>query len=139
MILFENSILTLDYDPASDILDVAYPDLHDFMLSEIKHNIDILVDNVKHYDVKRLLLDSSRTVISVREEEGREISIYLATGLQTSRVEKVARLHSLNFTVETRAQGNIQHIQTTLSLPFQLQNFTSKPKAVEWLQHSDQL
>ncbi|MCC9138996.1 hypothetical protein ACFSKU_10805 [Pontibacter silvestris] len=131
MILFENSILKLDYDPASDILDVAYPDLHDFMLSDIKHSINILVDKVKHYDIKRLLLDSSRTVISVSEDESREISAYLAVGLMASRLEKLARLYSPSSTVETRTQGNIRQIQDTLSLPFQLQSFTSKTEALE--------
>ena len=71
MLLFKNSIITLDYNPAADILEVAYPDLHGFLLPEIKHSIDIMIDNVKNYDVKRILLDSTRTVISVSDEESK--------------------------------------------------------------------
>lgn len=71
MVLFDNSLIKLDYDPATDILAVEYPDLHDFLLSEIKRSIDTLVDTVKHYDVKRLLLDSTRTVVAVSDEESR--------------------------------------------------------------------
>lgn len=133
MVLFENSILRLDYDPASDILDVEYPDLHDFMLFEIKRTIDTLVDTVKHYDVKRLLLDSTRTVSSVSEEESREIAMYLAAGLATTRVQKVARVQSPSAAVETRAQNNVQHIIKMQPFPFQLQNFTGKADAVAWL------
>ncbi|MFD3001464.1 hypothetical protein ACFS7Z_13925 [Pontibacter toksunensis] len=133
MILFHNSILKLDYSPATDILDVGYPDLHDYMLSEIKHSIDILIDTVKNYDVKKVILDSSRTVSSVSSEESREIAVYLASGLMKTRVQKVARVQSPSSDIEERAQGNIRHINESIQLPFQLQNFTSKEVAIEWL------
>lgn len=133
MILFQSSIIKLDYTPATDILDVEYPDLHGFMLPEIKHNIDIMVDNIINYDVKKVLLDSSHTVVSVSAEESRDVATYLAAGLIKTRVQKVARVQSNNIVVETNAQGNIQHIQEALPLPFLLQNFTSKAEAMDWL------
>ena len=133
MLLFKNSIITLDYNPAADILEVAYPDLHGFLLPEIKHSIDIMIDNVKNYDVKRILLDSTRTVISVSEEESKEVTTYLAAGFMKTRVQKLARLQSGVAAVEATAQGNIKHITETLPLPFQLQNFTSKAEAIAWL------
>lgn len=133
MILFDNSIIKIDYTPATDILEVAYPDLEGFLLSEIKHSIIVLVENVKNYDVKRVLLDASRTIISVSEEESREIATYLAAGLVCTRVQKVARIQSPSDHVETTAQGNIRYIHTSLSLPFQLQNFITKAEAVGWL------
>lgn len=133
MILFKNSVIKLDYSPATDILEVEYPDLHDYLLPEIKHTINIMVDTVKNYDVKRVLLDSTRTVISVSDEESREIATFLASGLMKTRVQKVARVQSTSATVETTAQGNIKHIKSGWSLPFQLQNFKSKAEAVEWL------
>lgn len=133
MILFKNSVIKLDYSPATDILEVEYPDLHDYLLPEIKHTINIMVDTVKNYDVKRVLLDSTRTVISVSDEESREIATFLASGLMKTRVQKVARVQSTSATVETTAQGNIKHIKSGWPLPFQLQNFKSKAEAVEWL------
>lgn len=133
MLLFKNSIITLDYNPAADILEVAYPDLHGFLLPEIKHSIDILIDNVKNYDVKRILLDSTRTVISVSEEESREITVCLAAGFMKTRVQKLARLQSGMASVEATAQGNIKHITETLPLPFQLKTFTSRAEALAWL------
>lgn len=133
MILLENSILRLDYNPATDILEVEYPDLHNYLLSEIKHNIDIMMEIVRSYDVKRLLLDSTRSVSSVNADESREIATYLAAGITGTRVQKVARVQSPETAVETRAQKNIKHIRETQQLPFQLQNFTSKVDALEWL------
>lgn len=136
MILLQNSIVKLDYNPATDILEIEYPDLHGYLLLEIKHNINLIVDIIKGYYVKRLLLDSTRTVISVSEEESREIATYLAVGIMKTRVQKVARLQSLNTTVEKTAQGNVRHIEESQPLPFQIQNFTSKTEATAWLMGS---
>ncbi|WP_161888680.1 hypothetical protein [Pontibacter russatus] len=133
MLLFKNSIITLDYNPAADILEVAYPDLHGFLLPEIKHSIDILMDNVRNYDVKRILLDSTKTVISVSEEESREVAMYLAAGVMKTRVQKLARLQSAKASVEATAQENIKHITDSQLLSFQLKNFTSRAEAVAWL------
>lgn len=133
MVLFDNSLIRLDYDPATDILVVEYPDLHDFLLTEIKRSIDTLVDTVKHYDVKRIMLDSTRTIISVSDEESREIALYLTAGLMRTRISKVARVQSPSATVEATAEGNIRHIKESISLPFDLQNFTNRKEAVEWL------
>ena len=133
MILFQNSIVKLDYDPATDIVEVMYPDLHGFLLPEIKHTIDIIVDVMKSYDVKKMLLDSTKTVSSVTEDESREVAVYLAAGVANTRVQKVARIQSMVSTVESNAQNNIRHIQGSQLLPYQLKNFTSKADALAWL------
>lgn len=133
MILFENSVIRLDYDPATDIVVVEYPDLHDYLLPEIKHSLDIMVEVVRNYDIKKLMLDSNRTVSSVQESESRHVAVYLAAGIAKTRVQKVARVQSPVEAVESRAQGNIKHLQESQQLPFQLQNFTDKETALEWL------
>ncbi len=56
MILFVNSVIKLNYEPATDIAVVEYPDLHDYLLPEIKHSIDKMVDVIRNYDIKNLLL-----------------------------------------------------------------------------------
>jgi small-conductance mechanosensitive channel len=133
MVLFENSIVKLDYDPATDIIEVAYPDLHTYLLAEIKYTIDQMVDIIKSYDIKKLLLDSSKTRISVSEEESREISAYLARGLATTRIQKVARLQSPSQSVEKLAQNNIKNLEQSKVMPFQLTNFSDKTEAIVWL------
>jgi hypothetical protein len=133
MVLFENSIVKLDYSPATDILEVAYPDLHGYLLPEIKHTITIMMDYIKNYDVKKLLLDSTRTLVAVSEEESREVALTLAAGIMTTRVGKVARVQSPSSEVEQTAQGNISHLKETQQLPFELRNFTSKTEALTWL------
>lgn len=133
MVLFNNSLIRLDYTPATDILAVEYPDLHDFLLADIKRSINTLVDTVKHYDVKRLMLDSTRTISSVSEEASKEIATYLAAGLMNTRVEKVARVQSGNVNVENTALENMKHVRQSLSLPFALRNFAGRLEAEAWL------
>jgi hypothetical protein len=142
MILFKNSIVKLDYDPATDIVIIEYTALHGYLLPEIKYTIDTLADIIKSYDVKKVLLDSTKTVKSVTPEESREISVYLASVLAQTRVQKVARVESLSPSMETQAKGNIKHVQQALSLPFLLRNFSAKAEALAWLQNesvTDQL
>jgi len=134
MILFQNSIIKLDYNPATDILEIAYPDLNGYLLPEIQYSINLMVDIIKNYDIKKLLLDSTRSVSSVSDEDSREVATYLAAAIMKTRVVKVARLQSQSTTIEKRTQGNIRHIRDSLPLPFQLQIFSNKAGAFEWLQ-----
>ncbi len=134
MILFENSIIQLHYTPATDVLEVNYPDLHAYLLPEIKHSIGILVDTVKSYDIKKLLLDSTGTIQTVGHEESREITLALAKGMAQTRLQKVARVQALRPSVEALAKENIQHLEQVVTLPFELQHFTDKTTALRWLQ-----
>ncbi|WP_026463899.1 hypothetical protein [Adhaeribacter aquaticus] len=133
MILHSNGLITLNYNPATDILEVAYPDLHGYLLTEIKQSIDVMLDNIRNYDIKKLLLDSSKTLISVTPEETKEITTYLVSGLKTTRIRKLARLQSPSSHVEHMAQNNIQHVKTAGLLTFDLQSFTDKSGAIAWL------
>ncbi|WP_242919766.1 hypothetical protein [Pontibacter liquoris] len=133
MILFQNSLIKLDYHPATDIAVAEYPDLHSYLLPEIKHSIDLVVDTLRSYDVKLLILDGTRTVSTVESEQGREIATYLAAGLRTTRLQKLARMQSSAGLVEKRAQDNIKHIELTQAPAFQIQAFTSREEATAWL------
>lgn len=134
MILFDNSLIKLDYSPVIDVLEVAYPDLHDYLLPDIVGSLDILVETIIGYDVKRVLVDSSRTVLAVGAEQSRMITSHLIKGLMTTRITKLARLQSSNSVVESTAHGNIQYATETFAFPFELRNFSTKSEALDWLQ-----
>jgi len=133
MILFENSIMKLEYNPATDILDVKYPNLYGYLLPEIKHSIDTLLETVISYDVKKMLLDSRDTMVSIKPEESTDISVYMASGLVNTRLQKLARLQSADTVVESRAEENFHLVKSSLKLSFQLKIFSDKDKAMEWL------
>lgn len=48
MVLFDISIIRLDYNPVTGIQEVTYPDRLDHLLSDIKRSIDTLPDTVKN-------------------------------------------------------------------------------------------
>lgn len=133
MILFENALIKLDYNPATDILDVAYPDLHGHLIPEIKNSIDLIVENITNYDVKKLLLDSSRTVVTVPAEDSRKITTYFVAGLSKTRILKVARLQVPSSNVEVIAQNNLDHVKKVGLMNFQVETFNSKSEAINWL------
>ena len=133
MILFRNSILILDYNPSTDIMEVDYPDFPDYLIPEIKNSLDILFEHVRSYDVTKLLIDSSKTLTDVKDEDSRVVALYLVNGLIKTRLQKVARVQSLVTSVENRAQENLKQIQQHVNLPFQVQNFSNKYDALIWL------
>ncbi|MBC5994534.1 hypothetical protein [Pontibacter cellulosilyticus] len=133
MILHQNSIIKLEYNPATDILEVKYPDLQRFILFEIKESLKLMVDTIRNYDVKRLLLDASSTHIDISDEENRDLSIQLAGELARTRLQKVARIQPLDPKKEQRAQENIKQIEKNLPLPYQLRSFSERTVALEWL------
>jgi len=133
MILIDNGVIKLDYDPATDILHVNYPDLHGYLVPEINYNIDIIVDQVRSYDVKNMLLDARQTVISIDTDASRKVAVYLASALSKTRLMKVARVASPNPDLENRSEGTIHEINSTINLPFQLRSFTDVEEAIMWL------
>lgn len=134
MILLHNSVLKLEYNPATDILQVRYPDLHSMHLSEIKHNLDIMVETIRNYDVRKLLLDASHTSVEVDDEENRMMSMNLAAQLAKTRLVKLARIQPMAQDRELKAQQNIEDLQRSGLIPYALRTFTSHAEALAWLQ-----
>ena len=133
MILHQNSIIKLEYNPATDILDVKYPDLQKFILFEVKESLKLMVNTIRNYDVKRLLLDASHTVIELSDEENRELTIQLAAELSKTRLQKVARIQPADPNKEARAQENIKQIEKSSLLPFEIRTFSGRKEAIDWL------
>ncbi|WP_299700724.1 hypothetical protein [uncultured Pontibacter sp.] len=135
MILLENGVLRLEYDPATDILQVRYPDLNSFLLSEIKHSLRIMADTIRNYDVRKLLLDASNTAIDVSEDENRQLTIELASLLANTRLLKVARVQPFDAKKELRAQENIEAARRAGLLPYEVGTFTNRMEAIHWLKN----
>lgn len=133
MILHHNSLIKLEYSPATDILQVNYPDLYSYQLAEVRHSLSIMVDTIRNYDVKRLLLDASVTSIHISDEENSELNINLAAELSKTRLQKVARIHPLSPTRETIAQNNIDMMLRSGLISYQLRTFSNRSQALIWL------
>ncbi|MDX5419725.1 MAG: hypothetical protein LPK09_10960 [Hymenobacteraceae bacterium] len=134
MILLENSVLKLEYNPATDILQVRYPDLQSMHLSEIQHNLDIMVETIRNYDVRKLLLDASYTSVEVDDAENRKLNLNLAAQLAKTRLVKLARIQPVSRERAIKAQRNIEELQRSGLIPYELRTFTSHAEALAWLQ-----
>lgn len=133
MILHHNGLIKLEYSPATDILQVNYPDLYSYQLTEVRHSLSIMVETIRNYDVKRLLLDASVTSVHITDEENSELNLNLARELSKTRLQKVARIHPLSPLRESIAQKNIEKIFHSGMVPYELKTFSHRTEALSWL------
>ncbi|SIT77195.1 hypothetical protein [Pontibacter indicus] len=135
MILLQNSILRLEYDPATDILQVRYPDLQRYHMAEIRHSLQIMVQTIRNYDVRKLLLDARTTAVEIDEEENRQLTLDLTAMLSKTRLMKVARVQPFDPQSEARAQQNIEAARKAGVLTYDVATFTSPVAALNWLKN----
>lgn len=132
MIIYQNSIITLDYNPATDILSVALPDIQAHSVSEVERCLGIIVEHVISYDVKKILLDSSKAVVEVGDEAYRSLILQFSMELLKTRLQKIARIGTPVASQEHRANRVAEEIHQ-LKPTVAYQNFTGKGAALDWL------
>ena len=131
MVLHQSSLITLDYEPASDILSLDWPDVKDFLVPEIERELKVLVDTIKHYDVKKLLIDTSKAQVEVNDAAYQAFLSTFANTLKDTRLQKLARVGTSNperekITEQAKEASRIDQVM-------EFQNFNSKTEALAWL------
>lgn len=129
MVIFKNVFLKLDYDPVTDILSAEMPDVDVVTLPEIKRLLSILVEHVRIYDVKKLLIDARKTQVNVDEESYTVLIGEFLKELMDTRLQKLARIVS-NSTIR---EGVVRSVYDERKFPVKLESFTEVPMALEWL------
>lgn len=129
MIIFENGLIKLDYDPSTDILFVDMPTVNSIVMPEVRRALAIIVEHVRNYDVKRLLIDARKTEVEVNEESYATMIGNFSGELLATRIQRVARIvtHS-----EVR-ENVVREVYKKKQLPIDFQSFTEIAPAVEWL------
>ncbi|GAA4431577.1 hypothetical protein GCM10023188_19260 [Pontibacter saemangeumensis] len=130
MIIFKNGFIRLDYDPASDILSFAMPSVNDVVMPEMRRCLVTVVEHVRNYDVKRVLLDARETAIGVGQEIYVPVIAEFYGSLATTRLQKVARL----VTPGSQRERIIHGIFEGIHFPMEVRPFAEAAPAVEWLQ-----
>lgn len=127
--IIPNKFIKLDYNPATDILYIEWPNIHDYSLSELKFILNEIVNSIKNYDIKKVLADSTKSVITMPDAEYNNVVQQLALDLMTTRLEKFARL--------TTGQGireeAVTNAATVIKDYFTVRNFNNLEDALEWL------
>ncbi len=126
--IIPSTITKLDYNPAKDILFVEWPDIHSYTLSEVNYTLTEILDTIRYYDVKKLLIDSRETVIGISSEDYTALAIQFVKELMATRLKKVARLESYSSLRESQVQ-EISKVKTFIAF----KNFTDTEAALSWL------
>ncbi|MBC3538363.1 hypothetical protein ACFSC6_08455 [Rufibacter sediminis] len=135
MILFQNHLIILDYNPSTDILSVDWPNVNSYDLLEIERSLSILVDYIRSYDVKRLLIDSSKTVIhpDIDRTTYLDIVTRFAKNLQNTRLQKSASILHTDTIRQQESEQISEEVTSKVELKIQSQTFATKKAALEWL------
>jgi hypothetical protein len=128
-----SGIITLDYNPATDVLISEMPDTREFGLSEVSFCLELIVENVRNYDIKHLLLDSSKSVLGLEGEAYKSLSIKFSRDLMSTRLKKIARVGTTNSNREEKSAKLTTELRQELNFPIQFQNFTNQAEALQWL------
>jgi hypothetical protein len=131
MLLYTSSLFTLNYDPTTDILSADWPDVKDFLVPEVNREIIVLIDNIKHYDVKKLLIDTSKAKIEVSSAEYQDFIAAFAVALKSTRLQKFARIGTNNperekITEQAKNSSGISEVM-------EFRSFATKAEALDWL------
>jgi hypothetical protein len=131
--LIHNGIIKLDYNPATDVLVTSMPDIKQFELSEVSFCLGLIVESIINYDIKFLLLDSSKSVIEIDANAYKAISTRFAMDLMRTRLKKIARLQTTDAIREEKSGKIATELKQELNLPIQFKNFDNPAEAMDWL------
>jgi len=129
MILFDSPIIRLDYTPATDILIADLSNRHEFYSLEIRETLQIIVEHVRHYDVRCLLMDSRKRVLVIDDLEYADLMTNFRKALQATNLRKLARLNTGIAGRETLARS----FDTQTDSSYVMRTFTNFEQAIEWL------
>ncbi|KAA3436918.1 hypothetical protein [Rufibacter hautae] len=134
MILYQNGLIELDYNPATDVLHVTLPDAHHIGISELKRSLDTIASYIQSYDVKKLLLNSSNTLLHDMDDTVyRGVVAQFFTDLKKSRLQRIARVGTQTPSHEIRSANVTAALRQELAASFVLETFPSEPNALQWL------
>ncbi|GHA81321.1 hypothetical protein [Pontibacter akesuensis] len=127
--IIPSPVIRLDYNPATDVLSVEWPDVREHSLGEAEHLLDVVVQAVRLYDVRYLLTDTRKGVVDVPEQRYRELLLRFTRSLAATRVRKLARV----VTVDTLREGPISQVTRESALAVPIRSFYSTEEALGWL------
>jgi hypothetical protein len=131
MILYQSSFIILDYDPATDVLSVDWPDFQDFLIPEVEKEVQVLIDAIKHYDVKKLLIDTTKARVEIGNEQYSTFLTSFGLALKDTRLTRLARIGTSNPEREKITAQAKEAAYTDSSFAFG--SFGTRQEAMDWL------
>ena len=132
MVLHTDRYFEHIYDVKHDLLCVKWPTVESLYLPEILNSIKILVENIKNYNIRHLLIDATETRAHSSDEDANKVVDALFTGLKRSHLEKLARVESANADRESVLKQLLPEVAPGLN--FEIKFFKDIASALNWLQ-----
>jgi len=129
VIVYQNSLITLTYAPETDILSVDWPNFEPYATLEIRESLLKLVEIVRNYDVKKLLIDASKANIGMNDDAYRAILLEFAGELEKTHIQKLARIK----TQDPSREVKVTTLRSAMPFPYDFQNFSTEQEALAWL------
>lgn len=134
MLLHKDGLIELKYEVANDILTMDWPDLTGFTMPEINYSIRKLIDTLRHYDIKYLLVNSQQSSVSeLTRTEYQRVLMNFVQQLMTTRLQKLARISTTDTSRENVVDGIAEVALVKLGIKFEFRNFQNTDAALGWL------
>lgn len=133
MVVFQDYTLIIERQPETNILCVRWLEQQVFRMSDFESSFHILMENIEKFRIKKLLAQSSRSMIHLPEEQYISVILLLQSGLAHSKIEKVARISSDQSPEDKWCIQYFEHILNEMELEIDFRNFDSRKKALVWL------
>lgn len=134
MILHTDRYFEHVYDVKHDLLCVKWPTIESLYLPEILNSIRILVENIKNYNIRHLLIDAAATQSPTSREDANKVVAYFINGLKNTRLEKLARVESSRPERENDLKSLLPELLQNAR--FEMKFFKDAASALSWLQQS---
>lgn len=132
MILHKDRYFEHVYDVKHDMVCIKWPTIESLYLPEILNSVRILVENIKNYNIKNLLIDATETQPHSSHEDADKVVNAFIDGLKRTQLEKLARVESANQERETLLKDMVPSL--ALGCSFEIRFFKDIPSALTWLQ-----
>ncbi|NEM97646.1 hypothetical protein [Pontibacter burrus] len=134
MLLHKDGLIELNYEVANDILSMDWPDLTGFTMPEISYSIRKLIDTLRHYDIKYLLVNSQQSNVSeLTRAEYQRVLMEFVQQLMNTRLQKLARISTFDISRENVVDGIAEVALIQLGIQFEFRNFQYMEAALDWL------
>lgn len=136
MILHRDGLIVLEYEAATDILSVSWPDSRRASAAELQFSIAKLMDTLRHYDIKKLFIDASENVENVSDEEYRSMNMKFAGELIATRLQRIARVGAPDSERQKMVQEIAEKYLFESNGNITFREFPDADAAMEWLREN---
>ncbi|GAB3203000.1 hypothetical protein ABID22_001186 [Pontibacter aydingkolensis] len=131
--LIPNKFIKLEYDPAKDVLYFQWPDFYEYAVPELKYILKSVTDTIKSYDIKYLIIDATKSVISISDPLYVEVATQFNIDLKSTRLKRSARIVN-DLTVR---ETQIKEIREKAGFSLEVKSFKKADEALEWFSLTD--